>query len=104
MSKGHYIGLCKGRHTLPTAVTEYIYPTEVNPLDVQGLRKQALHWLRVNADCERPHLTLYATGLSVALCAVIAACSEARWSITIMHYNRDDNSYYPQEIPFYEEW
>ena len=43
-------------------------------------------------------LVIYGTGLTVALVAVINACLRVGISVTLMHYNRDTGSYYPQDV------
>ena len=43
-------------------------------------------------------LVLYVTGLGVALVAAINACLRVGISITLMHYDRDTGSYYPQDV------
>ena len=43
-------------------------------------------------------LVIYVTGLTVALVAVINACLRVGISVTLMHYNRDTGSYYPQDV------
>ena len=54
------IGLCKGRHQI-NGVEEYIFPNEVNPLDLNGMNIQ-IHEALKDADAVR----LYVTGLTVA--------------------------------------
>lgn len=43
-------------------------------------------------------LTLYVTGLTVALVAVINACRGFNVKLTLMHYDRESGTYYPQEV------
>lgn len=43
-------------------------------------------------------LVLYVTGLTVATVAVINVCIRVGISLTLMHYNRDTGSYYPQDV------
>ena len=45
-------------------------------------------------------LVIYVTGLTVALVATINACLRVGISVTLMHYNRDTGSYYPQDVRF----
>ena len=87
------LALCQARHPMPTEVVGSIFSQEVNPLDVQGLEQIALDRVRgINS------LTLYVTGLSVALVAALNACKKAGVKVVLMHYNRDNNCYYPQEV------
>ena len=71
------------------------YGMEVNPLDVQGLYDKALDFVSAHKD---EHINLYVTGLTVALVSIIKACMELHVSLTLYHYDRDSNSYYPQEV------
>ena len=90
-------GLCKGRHQLPDEVTEYVFPQEVDPLDVEGMTKTASQFLE---DHGARSLILYVTGLTVACIAVCNACKASCLGVklTLMHYNRENGEYYPQEV------
>ena len=85
--------LCSGRHEMPENDGN-IFGQEVNPLDVQGLEQIALDKVRgINS------LTLYVTGLTVALVAALNACKKAGVkNVVLMHYNRDGGKYYPQKV------
>lgn len=87
------IGLCKGRHELP--VKEYVYEKEINPTDIREVELWAYHKID---SIKSKHINLYATGLTVATLAVVNACVQRCKNLTIMHYDRDTNSYYSQEI------
>ncbi len=86
------LGLCVGRHEI-AGVNEYIYPNELNPLDLNGMEMRAKEKL---AGVKT--LKLYVTGLTVALVAVINVCRELNIKLTLMHYNRDNGEYYSQEV------
>lgn len=88
------VGLCEGRHPIP-GIIGYVYPMEVNPLDVQGLYDKALDFVSAHKD---EHINLYVTGLTVALVSIIKACMELHVSLTLYHYDRESNGYYPQEV------
>lgn len=88
-----YMELCKCRHEIPQAVDGAVFDTVVNPLDVAGLDEQAKSAL-TGVDC----LTLYVTGLTVALVAVINACRTLGIELTLMHFDRESGSYYPQKV------
>lgn len=46
-------------------------------------------------------LVLYVTGLSVALVSIINVCLHVGISLTLMHFNKENGDYYPQEVlPF----
>lgn len=86
------MGLCLGRHEMPQ-VREYIFPNELNPLDLEGMEMQAREKLAGVSE-----LTLYVTGLTVALIAVINICRELDIKLTLMHYDKNTGDYYPQEV------
>lgn len=85
--------LCKGRHEIPEAKDGAIFENAVDPLDVDGLEREASSVL----DDVR-ELVLYVTGLTVALVAVINVCKEKRIDLTLMHYDRESGDYYPQKV------
>lgn len=85
--------LCRGRHEIPQAVDGSIFKTEVDPLDVRALEAEAADVLKGTNT-----LTLYVTGLSVALVAVINVCHDLGINLTLMHYNRATGEYYPQPV------
>lgn len=85
------MGLCAGRHEIP--VREYIFSNELDPLDLMGMEQQAKSKL-VGAS----ELTLYVTGLTVALVSVINICKELSIKLTLMHYDKSTGGYYPQEV------
>lgn len=98
--KAHYCndivaGLCKGRHQLPEEVTEYVFPQELDPLDVDGMTQTAIQFLE---DHHAKSLTLYVTGLTVACIAVIKAGMERGIPVVCMHYDRESGNYYPQKV------
>jgi len=88
------IGLCEGRHNIPH-VTDYIFPSVVNPTDIVGLKEtiekkfETMKYANVN---------LYVTGLTVALVEVIKYCLKNDIKLTLYHYNKEDNNYYPQTV------
>lgn len=84
--------LCAARHEMPEN-DGAIFGTEVNPLDISTLDRIAEE--RVEGLSE---LTLYITGLSVALVAVINACHKYNVVLTLMHYDRSSGCYYPQKV------
>lgn len=88
------IGLCKGRHEIKE-VQEYIYPQEVNPLDVKGLEETALE---IVSKIEADELHIYVTGLTVALIASLNACKKLNKKVVLYHFDRTSGEYYPQEV------
>lgn len=98
------MGLCEGRHNIPQVTDGYIFPLEVNPTNVQKLTETAFNKLEdFYFSTDKLHLNLYVTGLTVALISVLNACrlldpKLLDLEITLYHYDRDTNSYYPQEV------
>jgi hypothetical protein len=87
------LALCDSRHPMPECVTGAIFDTTVNPLDTLALEERACNVLEgVKA------LNLYVTGLTVALIAVLNVCHRNGILVTLYHYNRDTDSYYPQTV------
>ena len=75
--------MCEGRHVIPQ-VTEYLFGTVINPLDLEGLESTAAEKLQ-NVDS----LDLYVTGLTVATVCVINVCANLGIALTLYHYDRD---------------
>lgn len=70
-----------------------IFGTELDPLDLSGMEREAAKQLRGVFT-----LNLYVTGLTVALVAVLNVCRERKINVTLYHYNRKTGNYYPQEV------
>jgi|688.fasta_scaffold159643_6 hypothetical protein len=87
------LGLCEGRHILPTEVTGFIFPQSVNPTDLKGMETTCNSKLN---GCD--YLELYVTGLTVALTTVINYCCKKHIALILWHYDRDNNNYYCQPI------
>lgn len=85
------VGLCAGRHPLP--VEEYIFPAELNPTDFDTMRRIASDFL-VGVD----HVTVYVTGLTAAMLAVVSVCASRGIGLTAMHFDRSCGEYLQQEI------
>ena len=88
------ISLCKGRHEIKE-VQEYIYPQEVNPLNVKGLEETAIE---IVSKIEADELHIYVTGLTVALIASLNACNKSNKKVVLYHFDRASGEYYPQEV------
>ena len=86
--------LCKARHATP-ATDGAIFETEVNPLDVAGLETEAKSRLE---SLNIKKLSLYVTGLTVALVAVLNVARELNIKVTLWHYDRETENYYSQEV------
>ena len=89
------MGLVQGRHEI-SEVKDYIFTNTLDPADIQGIRSLAQKSLDFLA--KEDSLTVYVTGLTVALVEVINICHEKGVRLTLMHYDRDTGTYFPQEI------
>lgn len=90
-----HVALCESRHEIPQAVDGAIFGQSVDPTEPLKLEVEAR---RVIKDSGVEFLTVYVTGLSVALVAVINACHTLGVCLTLMHYDRDKGNYYPQPV------
>lgn len=90
-------GLIKGRHNLPSEVQEYIWEdyTIGDVTDVVAIENHARRWIERHNPKE---LTVFVTGLTVALVAVINACREEHIPLFLMHYNRETRQYFHQTV------
>ena len=110
------IGVCAGRHEMPC--TEFVFPKEINPLNVRALEYHAYESLQkiakqnglersacVESPCHSVEyvvylydveVRLYVTGLTVAVVAALKAAPALFASISLMHYDKNSNSYYEQ--------
>lgn len=85
--------LCEGRHDIPQAVDGAIFPQTIDVTNLKEMHRIVKHKLK-----DVTHLTLYVTGLTVALVKVINYCSIRNIELRLMHYNKDTNDYYPQIV------
>ena len=105
------VGLVKGRHEMPAE--DYIFDADVDPMDFEGIDARVISYLSGisglivrDEDPMFPYyplednikLTLYVTGLSAALAAVIRWCAKFHINLTLMHFDRDSGEYKPQPI------
>lgn len=92
MKKNMIFGAIKGRHDLP--VDNYIFEDAVvDPLDLEGIYNVVEKKLG-NVEA----VTLYVTGLTVVTTSVMKYCFNNNIALTLMHFDRDANNYYPQVI------
>ena len=110
------VGLVKGRHKMP--VEKYIFDEIPDVTDFEKFDLVAEDFLSRSIGIDvapgrglnsasytddqiyrgRRHLTVYVSGLSAALAAVIGACGRLGVTLTLLHYNRSTDTYIPQEI------
>lgn len=89
-------GLCEGRHEIPT--NKFIFPTVINPTDLDWQYDVALKSMIELGIIEDREMELYVTGLTVALITVLNICKIYDISVTLLHYDRNTNDYYEQEV------
>lgn len=89
------MGLIQGRHEIPD-VSEYIFENALDPADRQGIRSLAQKSLEFLSKGD--NLTVYVTGLTVALVEVINICHEKGVRLTLMHFDRETGTYFPQDV------
>lgn len=90
--------LCAGRHLTP-AQNGAIFENEID--DVTDTRK--MYEIISNKLYGVDKVILYVTGLTVALVEVINYCNDNGVELTLMHYNKETDSYYEQIVVEYEE-
>lgn len=96
MRKEKYFVLCEGRHEMPTN-DGCIFAAINNVTDTEALEAEALKRLSVLArDVEK--INIYVTGLTVALIASLNACRVLNKPVVLWHFDREGNSYFPQEV------
>lgn len=106
------VGLCEGHHSVP--VEGYIFPAEIDPLDIAGMRKKIsdffeshLEWgthVRPSqwsyddyyVETSDDYVHLFVSDLTVAVAEVIHYCYDYGITLILFHYDRDTGEYYPQ--------
>ena len=98
------LGLCKGRHNIQ-GVEQYIFENTLDPTNLKYMQEKALETInKYSSDVDYLYLDLYVTGLTVATTSVINAVLDHnrtyknRVILTLYHYNKDTDTYYPQQI------
>ena len=112
------LALCEGRHNIPQATDGHIFREISNDLLKKPELLEQIAFSRVWGKAyehgfvrhfhteddddalviHNVHINLYVTGLTVALISVINAMRDEDVTITLYHYDRETNSYYPQEV------
>lgn len=110
------VGLIEGRHALP--VEDYLFSEIKNVFDFENMETEVEKWIRKNIHFKSvwgghasqidytdvqmrtsvERLVVYITGLTSVTAAVIKICSEMGVKLTLMHYDREENRYLPQQI------
>lgn len=92
--------LCASRHNMPADVRFAIFPQNISdPTDLPLLEMIADNSLREDLGLEDGDaITLYVTGLTVALMVVVNWCRENSVKLTLMHFDRETGKYFKQEV------
>ena len=92
------IGLCKGRHEMP--VSEFLYPqTIADPTNTESLELAASEFYRQSDEAGVEKVSVYVTGLTVALTSLIRVASWYGWThLSLYHYDAVSGSYYEQAM------
>lgn len=86
--------LCRGRHEILEAVDGAIFENEIADVTaVKQMEESAMQRLEGVSN-----LTLYVTGLTVALISVLNACKRLGIKVALMHFDRATGKYYSQEV------
>lgn len=85
--------LCEARHQMPTDCECAIFPNTLNPTDLNRMMDIASEKLANVTE-----LSLYVTGLTVALVTVINYCLAHSIELTLLHFDRDSGNYYHQKV------
>lgn len=91
--KTYYMGLCEDRHPLP--VDKNIFPNRVERTWTTK-QLEAMADKSIPEDCER--LELYATGLMVAMLAVVAVCAKRGIKLAVYNYDGWWKTYNRQSV------
>ena len=89
------VALCESRHDIPGAVDGAIFPQTIDPTDVDAAEN---HAIRVIMCSHVTDLTVYVTGLTMALVATMNACHILGVTLHLMHYNTATGSYFPHDV------
>lgn len=101
MKKEFNFALCERRHEIKPATDGSIFPSVINPLDIEGMEKHVEDFLcTLFGGVYKPHVTinLYVTGLTVALIAALNVMRVMRINVVLYHFNRETGDYYSQEV------
>lgn len=120
------IALCEGRHEISGAIDGSIFATGIQDVtNTAHLENKAFDgiwnacyrhyrngesgylmsdpdWDGEDAEplviCKGIKVNLYVTGLTVALIAALNVCKQEGLNVTLWHYNRETDNYYPQTV------
>ena len=104
------VGLIKGRHEMP--VSSYIFNEvkDKDMFDYVGIRKHIEDFIKSEVGvqyCEDgiiytnkglKELIVYVTGLTAVACELVDVCNALGVPLTLMHYDRESDSYRAQYL------
>jgi hypothetical protein len=85
--------LFEGRHNMPDYVEGAVLH---NIHDITDLKKMSEQCHESLQDCNE--LVLFVTGLTPAIVSVVNYCTYNHIPLTLMHYNKNDDSYFRQVV------
>ena len=89
----------KGRHSLP--VTDYVFNNEIKDVtDVDKIQQDVDYYFNeLSKTCnDKVQIILYITGLTVVTLAIVKACKRLDYELVAMHFDRDSNCYFGQQV------
>lgn len=89
------LALCASRHPMPGCVVGSVFPQGVDPLDFDGMERQAAGVLQPLRGGE---VTVYVTGLTAALVATLNIARVLSVKVHLMHFDRATGEYRRQEV------
>jgi len=89
--------LCDGRHDVPQATDGAIFPHTVRLSDLHEVDEVADRFV-CQCHCNGDALQVYCTGVQYPLVAVINACLKRDVKLTLMHFDPNTKTYYPQQV------
>lgn len=103
LKKNLNMELCSGRHSIPQAIDGAIFPKTVcnvtRPDKLEESAEEILKGKTSYGDLQEiTSINLYATGLTVALIAVLNICRKEDIKVTLWHYDKYSKDYFKQEI------
>lgn len=94
------IGTIKGRHEMP--VDDYVITGKTgkieNPVDVKSIEEEVSKSMKKIKFRFGDKVEIFVTGLTLVTIAVIKAAKNLDMEVTLFHYDRETNSYFPQEV------
>lgn len=109
------VGLIKGQNEIPNSVERYIFEEGIKDIfDYESIRNHIRRFIKnevevyfriVRDDDDsileysysgKRSLTVYVTGFKPIVCELVDLCNKYGVFLTLVHYNRDTGTWYPQ--------